>query len=214
MPADYCGAFTIDSIDQFGTLEQINVSFDDPVWNSASTCIYYGDASVTASASVSADGDAIRFGIGQISGTATAVVSATRTRFCVGSVTASASVSSDSIRIRTSAGQITGVATVSALGGVQYSGVASVSALALLQANGVGIFTGSGFINGTGLVVCAGNRLGDNWTLEAAGSESWQDISPQDNVWADTSIGSESWTPTTTSNNSWTDKTIGTQTWQ
>lgn len=65
MPADYCGAFTIDDIDQFGTLEQILVSFDDPAWNSTSTCIFYGDASISGVASASANGYAIRNASGQ-----------------------------------------------------------------------------------------------------------------------------------------------------
>ena len=56
MPADYCGPFTIDDIDQFGTLEQINVSFDDASWASTSTCIYYTSGSVTANATVAANG--------------------------------------------------------------------------------------------------------------------------------------------------------------
>ena len=66
MPADYCGAFSIDSIDQFGTLEQILISFDDPIWNSANTCILYGDGSVTANASASANGIRTREGVGSV----------------------------------------------------------------------------------------------------------------------------------------------------
>lgn len=48
MPVDYCGPFTIDTIDDFGTLEQINVSFDNAVWASADTCIHYTSGSVTS----------------------------------------------------------------------------------------------------------------------------------------------------------------------
>jgi hypothetical protein len=214
MPADYCGGFTIDNIDQFGTLEQINVSFDNPVWDSATTCIYYGDASITASASVNADGDAIRNGIASVSCTATVASNGIRIRTTQGSITASGSVSANAIRLRTSSGQITGIATVTALGGVQYSADASVDAYALLDANGYAIRGAICTINGTSFVVCAGNRLGDNWTNEVPGTESWEAISPEDNIWTATSIGSESWAPVTPSSNNWTDKSIGTQTWQ
>jgi hypothetical protein len=214
MPADYCGGFTIDNIDQFGTLEQINVSFDDPVWNSATTCIYYGDASITASASVGADGDVIRNGIASISCTATVVSDSIRIRTTQGFITASGSVSADAIRLRTSSGQITGVATVTALGGVEYSVSANIDAYALLDVNGYAIRGAICTINGTSFIVCDGHRLGDNWAGETPGSESWVDETPQENTWVEVSSGFEDWTPVTPSSNNWTDKSIGTPTWQ
>jgi hypothetical protein len=68
MPADYCGPFTIDDIDLFGTLEQINVSFDDPIWNSADTCIRYADGAVAGTGNVNANAFAIRNAVGAVNG--------------------------------------------------------------------------------------------------------------------------------------------------
>ena len=95
MPADYCGGFTIDNIDQFGTLEQINVSFDDPAWDSATTCIYYGDASIGSSAAASASAYAIREAIGNVDSSATVIGSAFRIRVSSGAISGNATASAD-----------------------------------------------------------------------------------------------------------------------
>ena len=73
MPADYCGPFTIDDIDLFGTLEQITISFDDPIWNSPNTCVLYGDGAIDGNANVVANGFAIRNGEASIDGTGAVV---------------------------------------------------------------------------------------------------------------------------------------------
>ncbi len=106
MPADYCGAFSIDSIDQFGTLEQILVSFDDPIWNSPNTCILYGDGSVTANASASANGIRTRQGAGSVTTDGTVSASAVRTRTSSGSITADCTVTANGFAIRSGSGSV------------------------------------------------------------------------------------------------------------
>jgi hypothetical protein len=76
------------------------------------------------------------------------------------------------------------------------------------------IYAGVGTINGTTSVVCVGNRLGDNWTNETAGSESWTGVTPSTDTWTLVTAGSEEWTPVTESSDTWTNNNIGSETWR
>jgi hypothetical protein len=193
MPADYCGPFTIDDIDLFGTLEQINVSFDDPIWNSADTCIRYADGAVAGTGNVNAEAIRTRTAVGAINATGTVAANSIRIRLVTGAITGSGTVVADAVRLRLGSGQINGTATVTALGGVQYSGQASVIGVATVNANAFAVYSGIGSVNGNATVVCLGRIIGDEWSAETAGSESWNPIPANDTIWTDKSIGNQTW---------------------
>jgi len=214
MPADYCGAFSIDSIDQFGTLEQILVSFDDPIWNSANTCIVYGDGSVTANASASANGIRTRQGAGSVTANGTVVSSAIRTRTSSGSISATGTAVAEGLRVRLGTGSILGTATVSCVGGVEFEGTGFIECFATVTASPVAIYSAVATVNGITLVNCFGRVLGDNWTDETAGTEAWTGVSPSATVWTVASAGSETWTGTTPTVTTWSNISSGNSQWQ
>ena len=193
MPADYCGAFTIDIIDQFGTLEQILISFDNPIWNSPDTCILYGDGSVTANASATANGIRTREGAGSVTANGTVVSDAIRIRVGAGTITANGLMSGAAIRIRTSSGSITGTASVSALGGVVFSGTGQITVFATVTADPTVIYGAVATVNGIALVNCFGRILGDNWTDEATVASVWTGTTPTVTTWSNISSGNSQW---------------------
>lgn len=94
--ADICGPFTLEDLDQFGTLDSLPFSLDSEVWESPNTCIMFFASDISNTATVSALGGM------NVEGS--------------GSIEANATVSADSFRIRN------GVADVDAAGAVIVKG--------------------------------------------------------------------------------------------
>lgn len=71
----------------------------------------------------------------------------------------------------------------------------SVSASANASANAAAqrILVGAASITATSSVLSDGNRLGDNWTDEQAGSNTWTDIPSGSNVWTQVPQGNNTW---------------------
>ena len=61
--ADVCGPFTLEGLDQFGTLDSLAFSLDSSVWTSANTCILEFSSSVTGTAQAIADAIRILAGV-------------------------------------------------------------------------------------------------------------------------------------------------------
>lgn len=91
---------------------------------------------------------------------------------------------------------------------------ATLNGLATLIARGNAIFGLNAILSCLGYVLAVGFRLGEEWTDETAGTNTWSDSAISSDTWMAKSIGEESWTDITPSSNTWTDKDIGTNTWQ
>ena len=107
-----------------------------------------------------------------------------------------------------------GSITVSAIGGVEYEGTGSVVCQATVSINANTIFSANATVNGTVLVNCFGRILGDNWSDETVGSESWTGISASTTTWTVETAGSESWTAQSASSTTWTQISSGNSQWQ
>ena len=76
------------------------------------------------------------------------------------------------------------------------------------------IYSANGTITANATVVAVGNRIGDNWTVEAEGSETWTAQTAATTVWTNVSTVSETWTATTATVTTWTNISSGTEQWQ
>ena len=83
---EVCGSWTLEELDNFGNLDSIQISFDNAIWTTA--CIKFPSASITADATVSADG--VRQRTGEAIITANATVVADGQRVLVGEATITA----------------------------------------------------------------------------------------------------------------------------
>ena len=98
--ADICGPFTLEDLDQFGNLDSLAFSLDDPIWASADTCIFDVSAATSGSASASSVAYRDRYYSASVDGSATADADFIRERYVNASVSGLASTSIDYTRIR------------------------------------------------------------------------------------------------------------------
>jgi hypothetical protein len=133
----------------------------------------FGSASVTAEASVSANGTRIQFGNANVAAFATVTATGIRIQFGAGSITGNASFEAQGIRVRTASGAIAGEATVSALGGVVYSGSGAITGVASVVCYPNAVWGGNAAINASVTVSANGQVIG----------EEWADVPVVPNVW-------------------------------
>ena len=113
MPADVCGPFTLEQLDEFGDLDSLAFSLDSSVWTDPNVCILYNTGAVTADATLDASAFAIRSMDGDVTATGTASSDSIRYRLVDGAVTATGSASATPLRIRFNSGDVTASATAS-----------------------------------------------------------------------------------------------------
>lgn len=191
--ADVCGPYTLEGLDQFANLDALAFSLDSPIWTSADTCIFDVTVSASANASATSTAERILDGQGSISATALVSGSADRIRTSSASIGADATVAADAIRMRLSSASVSANATATGLGGVEYQSGGDIYAYASATASPIAIFALDAICTATGEVVCAGERLGENWTDEQAGSNTWTDIPAGSNVWTQVPQGNNTW---------------------
>lgn len=78
--ADICGPFTLEDLDQFGTLDSLPFSLDSEVWESPNTCIMFFASDISNTATVSALGGMNVEGSGSIDANATVSANSFRIR--------------------------------------------------------------------------------------------------------------------------------------
>jgi hypothetical protein len=78
--ADICGPFTLEDLDQFGTLDSLPFSLNSSVWTSTTTCIMFFASDISNTATVSALGGMNVEASGSIEANATLSAEASRTR--------------------------------------------------------------------------------------------------------------------------------------
>jgi hypothetical protein len=175
------------------SLQYVVYDYWDYDYAEGDAILEFGSASVTAEATVSANGLRIRTSGASITGNATvtaqaatilngsasvsanAILSAqgTRVQFVSGSIDANATVSAQGIRIRGVSGAISGFASVSAYPNATWAGNASIQAVTVCSA--------------TGQII----------------GEEWSDVIPQTDTWTEQSASSNIWTPVAPSSGTW-----------
>ena len=191
--ADVCGPFSLEGLDQFNNLDDLAFSLDSPVWSSADTCIFDVTLSTTATASVIAVPGLLLESSASITCSASASSDVIRVRNSSASVSASAAVEADAIRMRLSQASINATAISTCLGGVEYEASASISCTATVRGVPWSILSGVGRSTGRASASCVAVRLGDNWSDESAGSNTWEVVPTGANVWAQVPQGNNTW---------------------
>ena len=90
--ADICGPFTLEELDQFGTLDSLPFSLNSSVWTSTTTCIMFFASDISNTATVSALGGMSVEGSGSIEVNAMLFANSLRIRNGVADVDAAGSV--------------------------------------------------------------------------------------------------------------------------
>ena len=125
--ADVSGPFTLDQLDQFGTIDSLAFSLDSDVWNTLT--VFDAGGSVLSSATTSGTGLRERLVDGSVTGSGSVSSSAIRIQFADSSVSSSGAVSLDAIRIQFVDSSVNASATTSALAGVVFSADSSIISL-------------------------------------------------------------------------------------
>jgi hypothetical protein len=191
--ADVCGPFTLEDLDQFGSLDSLAFSLDSGVWETA--CIYDGSASTTATASVDASGVRQRTSSASIAASGATSLTAYRSRTSSASVSGSGAVSVDYYRKRSSSASVTTDSSVSALGGMSFSGIASLVSSSFAYARLYGALQSSSNVSASASTLCDGHIIGDNWSGTAVGANSWSNVAVGSNTWTTVSQGNNTWQP-------------------
>lgn len=175
MPADTCGFTTLESLDAFGSIDNLSFSLDSDVW--ATACVKYGDGAVTSSATVSSNAIRQQYGDADISSSATITANASRV-IDGGSpdISASATTTADGIRMALGEASISGTAYAQANGGFIANGACDFTATADLYAIPNAIFAGDASINVTTTIGADLYIYGQEWTTVSTGSETWTQI--------------------------------------
>jgi hypothetical protein len=98
-------------------------------------------------------------------------------------------------------------------GGIIYTTGADIYAFASATASAGGIFVSGGSVTGLVSVSCAGERLGENWTDETFGSNTWVDVPSDTNIWVQTQQDDNTWTDIPDGSNVWTQVPQENNTW-
>jgi len=191
--ADVCGPWTLEQLDQFGTLDSLPFSLDSDIWLTA--CIRDGDGAVSAVGSVTATPNRELVGAGAISATGSVTSTGVRERFGEASMTASGTMASGGARVR----QIDQLQRIFAYGdlygypGIEYNFTAEITGTCDVTAFPARTLEFSGNINGSCNVTAVPYKYG----------EEWSDVPDESNTWTPVSDGSNVWTEITSGNNSW-----------
>lgn len=171
--SDICGPFTLEGLDQFGTLDQLPFSLDDAIWESPDTCIMFGTGQADGTATVTASPSRIRIDSGSIDSFASVSASGGLILSASGNITSTGLVTADGVRMRTAIASIFSNAVVTALGGMEFAGFANITSEATLYCYPNAIWSGNGVINGNGAMSAIGYIYGEEWTNVPAGTNTW-----------------------------------------
>jgi hypothetical protein len=175
MPADTCGFTTLESLDEFGSIDNLSFSLDSDVW--ATACVKYGDGAITSSATVSSDAIRQQYGDADISSSATITANGSRVIDSGDAdISASATTTADAIRMALGVADISSTASVTGNGGFTANGACEFTGFGEMYAAPNATFAGNASINGTTTVVADLYIYGQEWTTVSTGSETWTQI--------------------------------------
>jgi len=135
----------------------------------------FGSASVTAEATVSADGLRIRTSGASITGNATVTAQAATMLTGSASVSANALLSAQGTRIQSGTGSVNANATVSAQGIRIKTASGAISGFASVSAYPSAVWSGRGSIQASAVFSATGQIIGEEWV----------NVVPETNVWFD-----------------------------
>jgi hypothetical protein len=175
MPADTCGFTTLESLDEFGSIDNLNYSLDSDIW--ATACVKYGDGSIASSATVSSDSVRQRTGDANISASATVEANGSKVIDSGNAdISASATATADAIRMALGVADISSTASMTGNGGFTANGACAFTAFGELYAKESATLAGDASINGTTTVTADLYVYGQEWTTVSIGSETWTQI--------------------------------------
>jgi len=148
VPADVCGFTTLESLDVFGSIDDLNFSLDSAVWSTA--CFKYGDGVVTTNGTASATPSLLLTSNGTIISVANVDASAGLIVSKEGNIDVSASASASPTRVLSFTGTILGDADATSNGYLIVTRSADVDATATATASPTQIISFTGTISGSG----------------------------------------------------------------
>lgn len=191
--SDVCGPWSLEGLDNFGTLDSLAFSLDDPIWNSADTCIVSSGAVINGQGQAQASANATRESQAQITGAGQVVAGADRTRTVLGIITGEGTFTGDALRIRTSSGAIHGIGSLEAFAGLEQNVVAFVlgNGEIIVSANVTRLSEAK--IIASVALVANGYIYGEEWNLVPDEASSWTDVPETPNVWTQQQPGQNTW---------------------
>ena len=191
--SDICGPFSLEELDQFGTLDALPFSLDSEIWESPNTCIMFFAGTVNGAANVTAAPTRVRLDSAAISGAATVSGLGGLILSGTGSITANGTVTADGVRVRGGTTSITGDAEITALGGVIYNGTAYIEAETTVICFSNAIWSGDSSITSNAAVSTIGYIYGEEWTDVTEDSNVWSIVSANSNTWTNLPAGTNTW---------------------
>jgi hypothetical protein len=191
--ADVCGPWTLEQLDQFGTLDSLPFSLDSDVWLTA--CIRDGSGAVTADGDVTAASLRERTAEAIILASGTVTAAGVREFIVEGAISATGDVSASCVRVKS----IDTIQDIDAYGrmfvvpGLEYSETVAISADGDVAAVLSKIMSVSGAVAALGTVNASAYYYGEEWT----------NVGDETNTWTAAAVQSNTWTEITSGNNSW-----------
>lgn len=203
---DQCGPWTLDQLDAFGSIDDLLVTLDSPVYESANTCILESSGSVQGEGYLVASGlagkgvtgEANIVGLGSLIGTSTRTRTFQAAILGAGNLNASGAfeiqsgaeiqgvgtLTADALRQFEVVVSLFGVGELSATPNAEFGSPAEFVGIGNLQALGGTIINGSGGIEVTGSLVSNGYIYGEEWSQVTDESNAWTPVPSESNVWS------------------------------
>jgi hypothetical protein len=213
--ADQCGPWTLDQLDAFGSIDDLLVSLDSPVYESANTCILEssgsiqgeGDLIVSAIVGAGITGEANIIGVGSLAATAT------RTKTVQATILGVGNLEVNGAKEKLSGAQIQGTCSLTVNGARQFNFIVELSGVGELTANSNAEFSfrpefsgisnvsalGGIIINGSGNVQANGSLFSDSYIY----GEEWKPVSDETNNWTLVPTESNVWSLIPSGSNQW-----------
>lgn len=191
--ADVCGPWTLEQLDQFGTLDSLPFSLDSDVWLTA--CIRDGSGAVTADGDVTAASLRERTAEAIILASGTVTATGVKEFTAEGAISATGDVAASCVRVKS----INTIQDIDAYGrmfvvpGLEYSESATITAQGNLLAVLAKTMNVSGIVTASGTVYAKAYYYGEEWDDVPDESNTWTPIPDQSNVWTETASGNNSW---------------------
>ena len=179
---DVSGPFTLEQLDNFGTVDSIYYSFDSSIWATAK--ILKGAAAVTGTASAEARSNDV-LGAASVTGSATVSANGAIIRQGAAAVSGVGSVSANGTGTFTGAASVSGSATVVGAGTTSplLLGEASITGTATAELRGGLVVGGAAAGSGAASITCRGYVQGEEWTAVSGQASTWTTVSANSNIW-------------------------------
>lgn len=192
--ADQCGPWTLEQLDLFSpSIDALAFSLDDPIWESADTCILDGAGSVAGDGNVNSSVSAI-FGVsGAVNAVATVTTDADRQITASADISASGVVVAQGSLIHVVSGSITAEATVVVIASYDAIVVALVGAAGFVATGASRIRHGQGSWSANGNVAANAYKFGEEWSTVGDEANTWTPVAAVNDLWTEQTAGNNQW---------------------